>query len=233
MTRKFSLLEPAVLGAVAMGVISSLSLPARASDTPPVAEVASNSGAGASSAEEGGPPLLFGDGLKVGGYGGLDVAYTRMFGRDGVVVGGQGAVLINHRLALGLAGWGWSNPVDGPNAPTGERQHFDTGYGGVTVRYSLYLDSLPFYVTVGTLVGAGAIDLTTHDHDDDDFEHSSDADVFGVVQPDVTVHANLTRWMRLGVTAGYRFTSGVGQLGFTESDVNGFLVGSQLQFGSF
>lgn len=231
MNRMFSLLN-AVTGAAVIGAIGSVSLPARADDAPP-AQVESSATATASTGRDAGPPLLFGDGLKVGGYGGLDVAYTRMFGRDGVVVGGQGAVLINHRLALGLAGWGWSNPVEGPSAPNGERQHFDTGYGGATVRYSMYFDSLPVYVTVGTLVGAGAIDLTTRDHDDDDFESSPEEDVFAVVQPDLTVHANLTRWMRLGITAGYRFTSGVGQLGFSESDVNGFLVGGQLQFGSF
>jgi hypothetical protein len=232
MNRILSLLN-AVTGAAVIGAIGSVSLPALANDAPPPAQAAASATAAASTANDAGPPLLFGEGLKVGGYGGLDVAYTRMFGRDGVVVGGQGAVLINHRLALGLAGWGWSNPVEGPSAPNGERQHFDTGYGGVTLRYSLYLDSLPVYITVGTLVGAGAIDLTTRDHDDDDFESSPEEDVFAVVQPDLTLHANLTRWMRLGVTAGYRFTSGVGQLGFTESDVDGFLVGGQLQFGSF
>ncbi|MEY2936644.1 MAG: hypothetical protein RL033_7393 [Pseudomonadota bacterium] len=228
MTRLFSLLNLAVVG-----VIGSLSVPALAADTTPATEAAGSTSVSTGTGTDAGPPLLFGEGLKVGGYGGLDVAYTRMFGRDGVVVGGEGAVLINHRLALGLAGWGWSNPVDGPNAPNGDRQHFDTGYGGVTLRYSFYMDSLPVYMTVGTLVGAGAIDLTSRDHGDDDFESNDDEDVFAVVQPDISLHANLTRWMRVGLTAGYRFTSGVGQLGFTESDVDGFLVGGQLQFGSF
>lgn len=229
MNRMFSLFNAGCSVAV-ISAIGSVSLPALAEPAPLAAEAA---GSASTAARESGPPLLFGEGLKVGGYGGLDVAYTRMFGRDGVVVGGQGAVLINHRLALGLAGWGWSNPVDGPNAPNGERQHFDTGYGGATVRYSLYLDSLPVYVTFGTLIGAGAIDLTTRDHDEDGFESAPEEDVFAVIQPDIALHANLTRWMRLGITAGYRFTSGVGQLGFTESDVDGFLVGGQLQFGSF
>ena len=52
-------------------------------------------------------------------------------------------------------------------------------------------------------------------------------------QPAVAVHANLTKWMRLGLTAGYRLTSGVDHLGFKESDVNGLMLGGQIQFGAF
>ena len=39
------------------------------------------------------------------------------------------------------------------------------------------------------------------------------------------------RWMRLGLQGGYRITSGVGRLGYTESDINGFTLGGTLQFG--
>lgn len=186
------------------------------------------------SAPDSGPPLLFGRDLHVGGYGGLDVMYTRMFGRDGAVVGVQGAVLINHRLALGLAGYGFTNPEPGPLDLEGDEQYFESGYGGLTVRYSLMSEEVPVYVTVGGLVGAGAIELTDK-HGDDDFELEDDHadDVFAVFQPDITLHANLTRWMRLGATAGYRFTSGVNHLGFEESDVNGLILGGHVQFGSF
>lgn len=53
------------------------------------------------------------------------------------------------------------------------------------------------------------------------------------MQPDVTLHANLTPWLRLGLTAGYRFTSDVDRFGYDESDVNGFIVGGQVQVGRF
>jgi hypothetical protein len=39
--------------------------------------------------------------------------------------------------------------------------------------------------------------------------------------------------LRLGVTAGYRFTSGVDRNGYEESDLDGLLVGGQVQFGRF
>jgi hypothetical protein len=229
MTRMLSTLNLALAG-----LVGSLSLPAWAANDAPASTGDAASTAPAPS-EDHGPPLLFGQGVDVGGYGGLDVAYTRMFGRDGVVVGGQGAVLINHRLALGIAGYGWSNPLEGPNASNGDAQRFETGYGGFTAHYSFYLDQLPVYLTVGALVGAGAIDLTDQKHSDgfDGFDDKAGEDVFGIVQPDLAIHANLTRWMRVGLTASYRLTSGVNRLGFKESDVNGAMVGTQIQFGSF
>jgi len=227
MTRMFSTLNFALVG-----LIASLSLPALAADEAPAATGDGASTPPAAPSTDQGPPLLFGNSLDVGGYGGVDVAYTRMFGRDGVLVGGQGAVLINHRLALGIAGYGWSNPLDGPDAANGDAQRFETGYGGFTVRYSFYFDQLPVYLTVGALVGAGAIDLTSAKHSEAS-DDSAGEDVFALVQPDVAVHANLTRWMRIGLTAGYRLTSGVDRLGFKESDVNGMMVGGQIQFGSF
>lgn len=181
-----------------------------------------------SGAQDDGPPLAFGRKLDVGGYGGIDVAYTRMFGRDGALVGAQGALLLDHRLSLGVAGYGWTNPQRGPVDGFGNEQRFETGYGGVTVRYALYTPSLPVYVSVGTLIGAGAIALVSDDDHDDE-----DADVFAVLQPDVSLHANLTHWMRVGVTAGYRFTSGVARAGYDEGDVDGWVVGGHVQFGRF
>lgn len=184
-------------------------------------------------ADDDGPPVLFGDDFDVGGYGGLDVMYSRMFGRDGALVGLSGALLLDHRLSLGVAGYGWTNSQSAPPDALGNAQRFETGYGGFTVRYALYIPQAPVYLSVGALLGGGAVAVVDEDQDDFDFEDDRDEDVFAVLQPDVTLHANLTSWMRLGVTAGYRFTSGVDKHGYDEGDVNGVVVGGQLQFGAF
>ena len=221
-----------IVSALALGVL----LPAQAFATDP--RDATYGAEAYRAGEHDGPPLLFGRNLDVGGYAGLDVAYSRMFGQDGALVGVQGALLLAHRLSLGVAGYGWTNSQEAPPDAFGDPQRFETGYGGATIRYSLYMSELPVYVTVGALIGGGAITLHADDDDDDDdrgfdFEDSRDEDVFAVVQPDVTLHANLTPWLRLGLTAGYRFTSGVDRNGYQESDVDGFLVGGQVQFGRF
>jgi hypothetical protein len=52
-------------------------------------------------------------------------------------------------------------------------------------------------------------------------------------EPLLGVHVNFTRWMRMGVDAGYRLTSGIGKFGFTGSDFNGVSLGGNIGFGWF
>jgi hypothetical protein len=178
------------------------------------------------------PPSLLGKKVVIGGYGSLDLAYTRMFGKDGAVVGLEGALLLNHRLSIGVAGYAWTNPQPGPADIDGTRREFDMAYIGGTLRYSL-ITNFPAYVTLGVLVGGGGVFLTPRDHDRDDSPDHQSGDAFMVVQPDITAHVNLIPWLRIGATVGYRFTSGVGRFGFTESDVNGVVIGGHVQIGRF
>ena len=200
---------------------------------PPAAEIAQVGDRDGT--QDDGPPVLLDRAVDVGGYVGLDTAYTRMFGQDGGVVGLQAGLLFNHKFSVGVAAYGWTNAQRGPNDSSGLEQRYETGYGGATLRYSLYFDDFPAYVTVGALFGAGGVVLTPeHSEDFDDLDsNEDDGDVFAVVQPDLTLNVNLTRWLRVGLTAGYRLTSGVDQFGFDESDVNGVVAGGQIQIGRF
>src|SRR5690606_186737 len=76
--------------------------------------------------------LLDDDGAKMhlGGYGGLSVLGTSIYKSGGLLVGGEGAFLLDHRVAIGLAGYGLASEVKGPNMPTGETSILGFGYGG-------------------------------------------------------------------------------------------------------
>jgi hypothetical protein len=182
-----------------------------------------------------GPPLLLGGRSQVGGYGGFSTAYTHMLDHDGALLGVEGALLLAHRLSFGLAGYGFSRAPSGPDAPDGSERRLGVGYGGFVVRYA-FLTNLPVYPSLGMLIGGGAVVLTDEDFEDgdgdDDDEHEQ-TDGFFVFQPELSFHANLTRWMRVGLTAGYRVTSGVHRFGLQESDTNGVTLGGNLQFGWF
>jgi len=183
-----------------------------------------------------GPPLALGSRGHVGGYAGLSSSYTHMLDRHGALLGVEAALLLSHRLSLGLAGHGFLRTPEGPADAYGERE-FGVGYGGFVARYA-FLTTLPVYASVGVLIGGGAVVLhpESDDWDDDDWDDERDdgreeVDGFFVVQPELSLHANLTRWMRLGVNAGYRITSGVQRFGLSESDLNGPVVGGHIQFG--
>jgi hypothetical protein len=183
-----------------------------------------------------GPPLAFGRRPAVGAYAGFSVAYTNMLNRDGALLGFEGALLIAHRLSLGLAGYGFSRSPAGPADWDGTAREFGTGYGGFVGRYAFFTHS-PVYLSVGILLGGGAAVLhenweadESDDWDEEDHE-SSQGDGFFVVQPELSLHVNLTRWMRLGLTGGYRATSGVSRFGLSEGDLNGVVLGGNVQFG--
>lgn len=195
-----------------------------------------------------GPPLLLGSGkqFKLGGYGGLGGAYTRLMGRDSGLMSLEAAFLLDHRLSLGVVGYGFTRTPSGPDAIDGTPQQFGAGYGGVAVRYSVF-SGLPVYGTFGVVLGAGAIGLHRDngwdDEDDwgDDWDAHNDGhdlrsvrvDPFLFAQPEVALNANVTRWLRLGATVGYRFTGGVGRFGLDEADLNGIVAGGNVQLGWF
>jgi hypothetical protein len=191
-----------------------------------------------------GPPTLLGRGrkVKVGAYGGVGAAYTRFMDRDSGLMSIEGALLLDHRLSLGVAGYGFTRTPSGPDGEGGTPQEFGAGYGGFVARYSL-IGNLPVYGSLGLLLGAGAVNLHRdygwdENEWDGDWEHDRQFepgrfDSFLVVQPELTLHANLTRWLRAGAMVGYRATSGVGRFGLQEADLNGIVAGANLQFGWF
>jgi hypothetical protein len=193
-----------------------------------------------------GPPLLVGSEkkLRFGGYGSIGGGYTRLMGRDSGLVSLEGAFLFDHRLSIGLAGYGFTRTPRGPAASDGSPQQFGAGYGGLAIRYSVF-GALPVYGTFGLVLGGGAVNL--HDrydwsdesswddgfHDDDDDRRVGKFDAFLFAQPEVALNMNVTRWLRLGANVGYRFTGGVRRFGLSDSDLNGIVAGGNIQIGWF
>jgi hypothetical protein len=193
-----------------------------------------------------GPPLLLGGGkhVRLGAYGGIGGGYTRLMGQDSGLVSFEGALLFDHRLSLGVAGYGFTRTPAGPLANDGGAQQFGAGYGGFALRYSVF-GGLPIYGTFGVVMGAGAVNLRRADGftyeaswdsrygEDNRDSETGHFDPFLFVQPELALNANVTRWLRLGATLGYRFTGGVGRFGLSESDINGIVAGGNLQLGWF
>ena len=177
------------------------------------------------------PPTLFGQkSLKVGGYGSLMMQYARLNGRDGALGGVEGALLLDHRFAIGFAAFGWSNEQRLTASQNYERPYMHFGFGGLLLRYHVYIPDSPVLISAAALVGGGGVSLTQFQ---DSEVLRENTDVFFIFEPQIGVHVNLTRWMRVGLDAGYRITSGIGRFGFDESNFNGISVGGSVGFGWF
>ena len=166
-----------------------------------------------------------------GGFGGPMVAYTRLNGEDAVLVGGRGGWLINHRLLIGGGGWGIANRISVPaGAIASEAEHRLTfGYGGFWTEYIVQPSRL-VHGSVGLLIGGGELQYARV-HGDSMTAVVSDP-VF-VMEPSLNAEVNLASFVRLTLSAGYRFVAGVDLNGLDAGDVAGFVGGAMLKFGSF
>jgi hypothetical protein len=184
--------------------------------------------------DEGPPTLLSNKAPRLGGYGGPSVFGSRTMGQNVVYAGGEAALLLDHRLAIGLAGYALVSHVGGPTDVFGDPQRLGFGYAGLLLRYS-FLGNYPYYFTVGTLVGGGGVGYLPEWNGNWSRHRATQTDPALVVEPSLGGHLNLTRWMRLGVQVSYRFVSiaGVSNAAGRPSaeDLAGFAYGGHLQFG--
>jgi hypothetical protein len=120
------------------------------------------------------------------------------------------ALLLSHRLAIGVSGYGGDADPDDAHS---------FGYGGVVVRYHFPMQGSPFYLSFAALAAAGAVSDGS-----DGTGGSDDSDSVFVFEPQVSGHLNVTRWLRVGIDAGYRLVSGSERLpaGELRSPIAGF-----------
>lgn len=178
---------------------------------------------------------------SIGGFGGLGVMYTRFGGGDRPLVCGEGAVIIDHAFTLGGGGC-WipddMNAIDLGVSSTNTKDRLQFGYGGAIIRYHLFSRRVT-NLALGALVGAGGLVVgqwdaapDSGDSDKQNFTVKTQDGVF-VLEPQVAGFANLTRWLRIGAIAGYRFVSGVDLRGLKAADLRGPTLGGQIQAGWF
>jgi hypothetical protein len=190
---------------------------------------------------------LFGNNDKVehGGYGALNVEYAQIDNKDAVLVGGRGGWIINHRIALGIAGKGIASsvsyPYDGFGQQYKEKYYLNGGYGGLMVE-PIIMPFSPVHISIPVVIGAGGVAYSRQYKYQNNWENSYwetiDASAFFVVEPGLEINLNLVKFMRLSFGGYYRITSG---LSLEDPDgekassdlLNGFSAGMSLKFGKF
>jgi hypothetical protein len=170
------------------------------------------------------PPSAIGTGWRdFGGYLELDMKFGDLMNEFAAFAGGRAAVLLKRRVYLGIGAAGLATDnarIPGP--VPGSSHALQMGYGGLLIGYVIPTRSL-VQITTDVLVGAGGLDLEDQDQDDAVF----------VFEPTVGVELMLSRVVRLGLGAGYRFVGDTDLAGLEDSDLRGFTGTAAVRVGWF
>jgi hypothetical protein len=223
---------------------STASLPVSPSRAPNPAALPSSSPTErpAPEAQHDAPATLFQISKKhsIGGFGGLGAMYTRFAGGGKPQLCLEGGAIFDHALTIGAGGCGIPQESlpdarkYGP-APHYANDRMQFAYGGAIVRYHFFSRNI-LNLAVGALIGGGGITIGrwngSGDEGKDAYTNRRKDAVF-VFEPQVGGYANLTRWLRVGATAGYRIVSGVNMRGLSASDLSAPTLGGVIQGGWF
>lgn len=222
--------EPAAAEEVEEETASVESAPLAAPAAPAPAPVPAPS----AEVEEDGPQVLFSGDVDHGAYGGLVAKTSQIMGETALLVGGRAAWLIDHRLALGIAGYGLASDVRTFDAADGRNKYVEMAYGGFHASYVLLPDSV-VHLSLDGLVGAGGTTYSRRYHGWNDELDGDDVsgDAFFVGEVGANVVLNLARFARVSVGPSWRFTEGVRYRKLRDDDFSGPGATATIDFGKF
>lgn len=179
-----------------------------------------------------------------GGWGAPTAAYTRIQDQDAMLVGLRGGWIIDHRLTLGIAGYGLVTEVqnaayDAHLVEAGRtvynRSLFQTGYGGLLIEPIIAYKS-PVHISLPMMIGAGGCGYQTHTSLPPDFDpltYKDDVQAFFAAEGGVDLEINLVKMVRLGVGGSYRYTSDITLPGTPKDAMRGFNASMSIKVGVF
>ncbi|MDZ7334877.1 MAG: hypothetical protein ONB13_09860 [candidate division KSB1 bacterium] len=175
---------------------------------------------------------LFSGEIDHGGFGGPVVKFSSINGKFGVLVGGRGGWIIDHKLMIGGGGYGLANYVAANRLGPLNEKYLDFGYGGLEIEWVVNSDKL-LHFSFHTLIGAGAIQYRNEARDITFGDMPNDA--LFVLEPGATLDLNVTTWFRLSAGASYRYITGVeeGSRLSSNQDLSGPSAILMLRFGKF
>jgi len=175
---------------------------------------------------------------KITAYAALSGQYSKFNGQNASFSGLYGGVMINHKLMIGVGGYGLTSRHKGfgLNAATHKQNYWQMGYGGLVLEYTV-MGNKNIHFTAGTLLGGGIIKNgkgrgTIPENGSDELK-DIDASGFYAVQPAVNIEVIAARWIRIGAGVGYRYIAGVNQQGIGNSDMSAPTASLSVKFGLF
>lgn len=162
-----------------------------------------------------------------GGFGGPIMEISNITGVTGVTVGGGGGAIIGEFFFGGFGqGTGHGQAVFNE-----ERYNISMGVGGFWLGYTPRSHKL-VHPYGGFKIGWGGVHMKLNEEGDN---RDSFSDRISIIQPEVGLELNVTRWFRIALTGGYRYISGIKNLpaGLNNADFSSLTGNFTFRFGGY
>ncbi len=151
------------------------------------------------------------------------------------MVGVRGGLEFNNSFYVGLAGYGlpdtrYHQHMGYPyNDYYDHGNGWDFGYGGLEFGV---ITGKPRsgQISFGMLIGGGSVNEHLPYYDYYDYHHDKS---FFVLEPQIDLSQNLSRYVRVSLGAGYRFVNDLHSQRYTQHDLEGATINFAIGFGRF
>jgi hypothetical protein len=179
-----------------------------------------------------------GKSIESSGYGVLSTQFSKFNGQNAIFAGAYGGWMINHKLMIGIGGYGLATQHSGYglNEHTQMKNNWKMGYAGLMGEYTFF-ENRDLHFSVNALVGGGIVKNgngrgTIPENGSDELQ-DIDAACFFVVQPGVNVEYSITNWFQVGAGVGYRYIRGSNQPGISDAKMSAPTANLSFKFGVF
>lgn len=176
------------------------------------------------------PEVLIGDNIRnISGFGGFTMEFSSIDQDLAVSTGGGGAVLLNQVFYFG--GYGMNNHSETAyEIVTGlpGMANLDFHHGGIWTGYIFKPNKL-IHCNISTKFGWGMVRLNDRGISSETLLNDN---VF-TATPQIEGEINITYWLRISASAGYRLTDGLNNAYYSDGDFSSPVFGISFLFGWF
>ena len=158
--------------------------------------------------------------MEFGGWGGPIMRFAKINGKNKILMGGGGALLINHTVYIGGGGWGTIKDIgDG---------YASYSYGGIFMgSFIKPSKAIHYYADLGIF---GANISSGEKGTNNDPKKTED---FYIIEPGAGVAINLLAPIKLMLGVSYKFAGAVDQHDLSSKDLGGAGLYVSVAFGKF
>jgi len=164
--------------------------------------------------------------VEKGLFGGLVIKFTKLNNDFACLIGGRGAIVLNHTFAIGGGGYGLTNDILVHTNYPFRDYYLDFGYGGLILEWIIGSKKLVHF-GISSLIGGGSLCYRTA------FYEPWYDDAFFVLEPSAEMTLNVTKCFRIDMGGSYRYICGTDFDGVSDKGLSNVAGHIAFKFGRF